>query len=78
MSVTDARETVERLSLRRGETLILLSDGVDGEGVLRHMKESSLLPPGELAARLLELGASEGTDDATAAVVRITAAALST
>ena len=78
LSVTDARETVERLSLRRGETLILLSDGVDGEGVLRHMKESSLLPPGELAARLLELGASEGTDDATAAVVRITAAALST
>ena len=72
LSVSETRETVERLSLRRGETLILLSDGVDGEGVRHHLKEGTALPPGELAARLLELGASEGADDATVAVVRIT------
>ena len=78
LSVTEARETVERLSLRRGETLILLSDGVDGEGVLRCAKEGGILPPGELAARLLESGASECMDDATAAVVRLSPAALST
>lgn len=78
LSVTDARETVERLSLRRGETLILLSDGVDGEGVLRGLKETAAEPPGELAALLLELGASDGTDDATAAVIRLVPASLST
>ena len=78
LSVTETRETVERLSLRRGETLILLSDGVDGEGVLRCAKEWEELPPGELAARLLELGASDCADDATAAVVRLSPAALST
>ena len=71
LSVSETRETVERLSLRRGETLILLSDGVDGEGVRHHLKEAMSLPSGELAARLLELGASEGADDATVAVVRI-------
>ena len=33
ISVTESRETVEKLSLRRGgEALVLLSDGVDGEG----------------------------------------------
>jgi hypothetical protein len=36
------------------------------------------LPPGEVAARLLELGAKETQDDATVAVVRLCSGAAST
>lgn len=70
LSVTDGRETVERLSLRRGETLVLVSDGVDGEETRRRCLESLDLPPGELAAQILEPG-GDGEDDATAVVIRL-------
>ena len=68
LSVTDARETVTRLSLRRGETLILLSDGLEAGDALSRMELTQAVPPGVLAQRLLELGGLGG-DDATAAVV---------
>ena len=71
LSVTEARETVERLSLRRGEALILTSDGVDGEGVRRRASVERVAPSGELAARLLEAGAEDASDDATLAIVRL-------
>lgn len=76
LSVTDARETVERLSLRRGEALILFSDGVDAPGALRREGVSSQASAGELAALLTAAG--EMGDDATVAVVRLSPAALST
>ena len=69
--MADGRETVERLSLRRGEMLVLLSDGAGGEDVLRSLLEYTHLPPGELAARLLERSEAERSDDATVAVVRL-------
>ena len=69
LSVTEGRETVERLSLRQGQTLILVSDGVDPVGMLDPMGEFWQLPPGELAAKLLEQGARERQDDATVAAV---------
>lgn len=78
LSVTDARETAERLSLRRGEVLILTSDGVDGEVVLRLVSKCAQLPPGELAERLLERGAQDGEDDATVVVITLKPGALST
>ena len=71
LSVTDGRETVERLSLRRGEMLVLTSDGAGGEEVLRALLEDTHLPPGELAARILERSEGERSDDATVAVVRL-------
>ena len=71
LSVTDARETVERLSLRRGETLVLCSDGVGGEDALRCTYAEADEPPGELAARILEAGKLHSQDDATVAVVRL-------
>lgn len=71
LSVTDGRETVERLSLRKGEMLILVSDGAGGEENLRTSLEGTDDPPGELAARILESSQTEGTDDATVAVVRL-------
>jgi len=78
LSVTDGRETVEKLSLRRGELLVLQSDGAGGEDALRQALEETDLPPGELAARILEFSRGECTDDATVAVVRLNALAAST
>ena len=78
LSVTDGRETVERLSLRRGEVLILLSDGVDGEAALRRLGGISAQPPGELAAKILEFGARGQEDDATVAAICLSPGALST
>ena len=78
LSITEGRETVERLSLRRGEVLIMTSDGVDGEDALRRERRISALPPGELAAKILEYGARSGEDDATVAALRLSPGALST
>lgn len=71
ISVTGIRETVEKLSLRRGEVLILLSDGVDGEVALHQAELTPDWPPGELAAKILERGRGKVEDDATAAVIRL-------
>lgn len=78
LSVTDTRETVEKLSLRRGQTLVLCSDGIDGEAALRCCDDLARLPTGELAARLLQHGHMEGQDDATAVVIRLQARPSST
>ncbi len=72
LSVTDGRETAQKLSLKKGELLVLLSDGAGGEGTLRRALEGFDEPPGELAARILELSRIYGSDDATVAVVRLT------
>ena len=77
ISVTETRETVEKLSLRRGETLVLLSDGVDGEGIPRRSDLTPEMPPGELAANLLEYGRGKQEDDATAVAIRLLPANLS-
>ncbi len=70
-SVTREQETMDRLSLRRGEVLVLLSDGIQAGAVLEDMEEYSYEAPGALAARLLEQGNADGLDDATVAVVRL-------
>ena len=69
---------MEQLSLRRGEMLVLQSDGAGGEESLRRALEESDLPPGELAARIMEYSRGEETDDATVAVVRLNTLAAST
>jgi stage II sporulation protein E len=71
LSVTECRETVDRLSLRRGETLVMLSDGVDGEDVLRRAGAWWREPAGEVAASVLETVDEDSGDDATAVVVRL-------
>ncbi len=78
LSVTEGRETVEKLSLRRGETLVLLSDGAGGEEALRQCWERAGEPASELAARILESSQTDGADDATVAVVRLGRAPVST
>ena len=78
LSVTGTRETVDKLSLRRGETLIMLSDGIDGEAAMRRAWDLTELAPGEIAPKVLQYGRGSGSDDATAAVIRLTPIALST
>ena len=78
ISVGESREMTQKLSLRRGEVLILLSDGVDGEEALRRSDLSPDAPPGELAAKILEGGCGGGEDDATAAVIRLRPTSLAT
>jgi hypothetical protein len=65
------RERRERLSLGRGEWLILVSDGVDGEEICRCLSAVKNLAAGEMAAKLLEAGSAGTSDDATVAVVRL-------
>ena len=71
ISVAETREAVTGLSLRRGEVLILLSDGLDGEAALSRMEWAPDAPPGILAEKLLEKGRGKTEDDATAAVLRL-------
>lgn len=71
LSVQAGRETVERLSLRRGETLVLVSDGVGAGDAIASLAVSSAMPPGEVAAEILELSSLENGDDATVAVIRL-------
>ena len=78
LSVTEDRETVERLSLRRGEMLILTSDGVGVGDALGRIRGFASLPPGEVAARLLEAGGENREDDATVAAIRLAGGVLST
>ena len=77
LSVEKVHMAVEKLSLRRGEVLILLSDGVDGEAVQHLSDLSTDAPPGELAAKITERGGGKAEDDATAAVIRLRPTGLS-
>ena len=70
LSVEEARFSSVRLSLRRGEVLMLLSDGVEAGETLRRMELSHDAPPGELAQAVLDR-CCHGEDDATVAVVRL-------
>ena len=69
---------VEKLSLRRGEVLILVSDGVDVRSVQSLPEGSSDGPLRGLAEKILEQGSKEGEDDATAALIRLHPAGLPT
>lgn len=69
------RETVDRLSLRRGEVLLLLSDGVDTEAALSRGWELGDQDLEDLTAKVLRFGRGAATDDATALAVRLKALA---
>ena len=71
ITLEGVRESVEKLSLRRGEVLILLSDGVEADDGLRLCDLAPDWPPGELAEKILEREHGTGEDDATAAVIRL-------
>ena len=74
LSVTDCQEASYRLTLRRGQTLIMVSDGVPEEEALRCCLESGQDDPDVLAAKLLNRTAESGQDDATVVTVRLLSA----
>ena len=67
LAMADSCRT-NRLLLRPGECLLLLSDGVAGTDLLRRWNPADVRP-GELAARLLER--NSGADDATVVLVTL-------
>lgn len=69
--VTETRESVVRLSLCRGEMLILVSDGLEAGECLGRKEIMPDLPTGELAKQLVEECRAGAEDDATAAVLRL-------
>ena len=71
LSITESQETVDKLRLHKGETFVMVSDGVNAGAICAHALQLQEEPAGSLAAKILELGSQEGADDATAAVLRL-------
>lgn len=71
LSVTENHEVVEKVSLRRGELLVLVSDGLGQEEVLRTCQNMAGSAPGELGAALLAGSRLGATDDATVVLIRL-------
>ena len=68
---TETREESYRLSLRGGQMLVMVSDGVGEEEALRCCRTGTSLSPGELATKLLTGQQEVGQDDATVITVRL-------
>ena len=78
LSVTEARQQSARLSLRRGEILVLVSDGIGEEDALRCCRDNAGRTPGEVAACLMGYGRLAGEDDATVITIRLRPSPLGT
>ena len=70
LGVTAGRESVSRIHMQPGDTLLLLSDGVSQKDAPKWAKFSSATPPGALASTILKTDAAT-PDDATVVVVRM-------
>ena len=71
ISVTDCQEMTYTLSLRRGETLVMVSDGISEADAMRCCADAGECSPALLATRLLSTGRITGQDDATAVMIRL-------
>lgn len=69
MELGSSGERIARLSLQKGQTLVLASDGVTFDESLS--LPDTIEPTGPLADRLLRQYGSTGEDDATLAVIRL-------
>jgi len=67
----DHRPEVTKLSLARGEMLILTSDGAGGEAAERFLRQYGGLSPRELAAGIVSCSCNQNEDDCTAAVLQL-------
>ena len=71
LSVTELEESSYRLTLRREQLLVLVSDGVDDEEAFRCCCAGTDLSPEELATQLLSFSRMDGQDDATVVMIRL-------
>lgn len=71
LSITDYQESSHKLSLRKKETLFLVSDGIGEEEGYHCCLIGRELPPEELSARLLTCAQVGDQDDATVITVQL-------
>lgn len=71
LSVTDCQESSHKLTLRRKETLLLVSDGIGQEEAYQCCLKGIGLSSGELVAQLLTCAQYGSQDDATVVAVRL-------
>ena len=71
LSVTDYRESTDKLSLRRGQLLVMVSDGIGETEALRCCMNGVGKTPGEIAAALLSASQAGGQDDATVVTISL-------
>ena len=71
LSVTGDQERTERLTLRQGQYLVMVSDGVGEADALRCCADGVGKTPGEIAAALIAAGETEGLDDSTVVVISL-------
>lgn len=71
LSVTDFREDTVSASLRQGQLLLLVSDGIAGEDTLRFLIDQAGTSADQLGRDLIDHSRLSGEDDATAAIIRL-------
>ncbi len=71
LAIEGTKEEIEQFSLKRGQWLILASDGVDSTQALACCRASRGESVAELATRILHSGQTDSTDDATVAIIRL-------
>ena len=69
LSVTDTRQECCSFLMKRGQTLLMVSDGVEETRVLELCREKPETSPAELAQTLLQTGARQ--DDATVVTIQL-------
>ena len=71
LSVTEQSECCLQISLRKGELLVMCSDGAAHEDTLQICQDGAADPPAILGQRLLEQSRLTGQDDATAVILSL-------
>ncbi len=71
LSVTDYQERTERLTLRRGQLLVMVSDGVAEADALRCCTDGVGNPSEEIGVALITAAEESGQDDATAVIISL-------
>lgn len=71
LSLSDSRESAYPLSLRRGELLLLVSDGVGQEQAFHCCLRNAMASSAELARSILTVGQISSEDDATVVTVSL-------
>ena len=69
LSVTDCTESADRFTMRQGELLLMVSDGIGEEEALHCCQSGGILTPQELALKLLSCAQTGVQDDATVVTV---------
>ncbi len=74
LSVTDYQERTEKLTLRKDQLLVMVSDGVSEETALQCCADGIGQTPGEIAVAILSAEQVSGQDDATVVTISLESA----